>query len=60
MVLTGIASADEIVEKDAPFEGSRRAVDLTGLDTFAGRPLFLGNDSSFSNGYLGKRSDRAN
>ena len=31
---TGLAQSDEIVEENPPSDGSRRAVDLTALDTF--------------------------
>ena len=34
LVQTGLAKAEEIVEEDPPSDGSRRAVDLTALDTF--------------------------
>ena len=34
LIETGLAQADEIVEENPPSGGSRRAVDLTALDTF--------------------------
>lgn len=34
LIVTGLARADEMVEENPPSEGSRRAVDLTALDTF--------------------------
>ena len=34
LVAAGLAQSEEIVEEDPPAEGSRRAVDLTALDTF--------------------------
>ena len=34
LILTGLADGDEIVEENPPSDGSRRAVDLTALDTF--------------------------
>ena len=34
LVVTGLAGSDEIVEENPPAEHSRRAVDLTALDTF--------------------------
>ena len=34
LVVTGLVEASEIVEEDPPAQGSRRAVDLTALDTF--------------------------
>ena len=36
LILTGLADGDEIVEENPPSDGSRRAVDLTALDTFIG------------------------
>ncbi len=34
LILTGLAGSEEIIEEDPPSEASRRAVDLTALDTF--------------------------
>ena len=34
LILTGLARSEEIVEENPPSEASRRAVDLTALDTF--------------------------
>ena len=34
LIATGLASGDEMVEENAPAQGSRWAVDLTALDTF--------------------------
>ena len=34
LIVTGLARSDEIVEENPPAQGSRRAVDLTALDTF--------------------------
>ena len=34
LIATGLASSNEIVEENPPAQGSRRAVDLTALDTF--------------------------
>ena len=34
LILTGLVRRDEIAEENPPSEGSRRAVDLTALDTF--------------------------
>ena len=34
LIATGLAASEEIVEENPPSEGSRRAVDLTALDTF--------------------------
>ena len=36
LILTGLARSEEIIEENPPSEGSRRAVDLTALDTFTG------------------------
>ncbi len=43
LVLTGLAKVDEIVEENPPSEGSRRAVDLTALDTFIEFKRRIGN-----------------
>ena len=43
LVVTGLASVDEIVEENPPSEGSRRAVDLTALDTFIEFKRRIGN-----------------
>ena len=34
LILTGLAQAEQMVEENPPSDGSRRAVDLTALDTF--------------------------
>ncbi len=34
LILTGLAKSHEIIEENPPSQGSRRAVDLTALDTF--------------------------
>ena len=34
LILTGLAKSEEMVEENPPAEASRRAVDLTALDTF--------------------------
>ena len=34
LITTGLAASEEIIEENPPSEGSRRAVDLTALDTF--------------------------
>ncbi len=34
LILTGLAQADQMAEENPPSDGSRRAVDLTALDTF--------------------------
>ncbi len=34
LILTGLAEAEQMVEENPPSDGSRRAVDLTALDTF--------------------------
>ena len=43
LVVTGLAKADEMVEENPPSEGSRRAVDLTALDTFVEFKRRIGN-----------------
>ena len=34
LIVTGLAKSEEMVEENPPAQGSRRAVDLTALDTF--------------------------
>ena len=34
LILTGLARSEEIIEENPPSDASRRAVDLTALDTF--------------------------
>ena len=43
LVVTGLAKVDEMVEENPPSEGSRRAVDLTALDTFIEFKRLIGN-----------------
>ena len=43
LVVTGLAKTDEMVEENPPSEGSRRAVDLTALDTFIEFKRRIGN-----------------
>ncbi len=43
LVATGLAKGDEMVEESPPSEGSRRAVDLTALDTFIEFKRRIGN-----------------
>ena len=43
LVVTGLAKVDEMVEENPPSEGSRRAVDLTALDTFIEFKRRIGN-----------------
>ena len=43
LIVTGLARADEMVEENPPSEGSRRAVDLTALDTFIEFKRRIGN-----------------
>ena len=47
LLLTGLASAEEIVEENPPSDGSRRAVDLTALDTFIEFKKRIGTNSGF-------------
>ena len=43
LVATGLAKVEEMVEENPPSEGSRRAVDLTALDTFIEFKRRIGN-----------------
>ncbi|MCY4474346.1 MAG: N-6 DNA methylase [Chloroflexi bacterium] len=43
LVVAGLAKVDEMVEENPPSEGSRRAVDLTALDTFIEFKRLIGN-----------------
>ena len=43
LVTSGLAKVDEMVEENPPSEGSRRAVDLTALDTFIEFKRLIGN-----------------
>ena len=43
LVATGLANVDEMVEENPPSAGSRRAVDLTALDTFIEFKRRIGN-----------------
>ena len=47
LILTGLARADEMVEENPPSDGSRRAVDLTALDTFIEVKRRIGTASGF-------------
>ncbi len=47
LILTGLARSDEIVEENPPSDGSRRAVDLTALDTFIEVKRRIGTASGF-------------
>ncbi len=47
LILTGLAKANEIVEEDPPAEGSRKAVDLTALDTFVEFKRRIGTTGGF-------------
>ena len=48
LIATKLASADEIVEENPPSDGSRRAVDLTALDTFIESKRRIGTGRGFS------------
>ncbi len=48
LIRTGLVNASEIVEEESPALGSRRAVDLTALDTFIEVKIRLGTASGFS------------
>ena len=47
LILTGLARSEEIVEENPPSDGSRRAVDLTALDTFIEVKRRIGTASGF-------------
>ena len=57
LVVTGLAKADEIVEENPPSEGSRRAVDLTALDTFIEFKRRIGNGIDPNPEYVGQLDD---
>ena len=48
LILTGLARADQIVEENPPARASRRAVDLTALDTFIEAKRRIGTGSGFN------------
>ncbi len=48
LVTTNLAKTDEIVEENPPAEGSRRAVDLTALDTFIEFKRRIGTTGGFN------------
>ena len=48
LILTGLANADEIIEENPPSDGSRRAVDLTALDTFVEFKRRIGTAGGFN------------
>ena len=47
LILTGLANGDEIIEENPPTDDSRRAVDLTALDTFIEFKRRIGTASGF-------------
>ena len=47
LLLTGLARAEDIVEENPPSDGSRRAVDLTALDTFIEFKRRIGTNAGF-------------
>ena len=47
LIVTGLVKADEMVEENPPAQGSRRAVDLTALDTFIEFKRRLGTTGGF-------------
>ena len=47
LILTGLARSEEIVEENPPSDGSRRAVDLTALDTFVEVKRRIGTAAGF-------------
>ena len=48
LILTGLAESDEIIEENPPSDGSRRAVDLTALDTFIEFKRRIGTTGGFN------------
>ena len=48
LIVTGLVKADEMVEENPPAQGSRRAVDLTALDTFIEFKRRLGTTGGFN------------
>ena len=48
LILTGLANGDEIVEENPPTDTSRRAVDLTALDTFVEFKRRIGTAGGFN------------
>ncbi len=48
LILTGLAKGDEIIEENPPSDGSRRAVDLTALDTFIEFKRRIGTTGGFN------------
>ena len=48
LILTGLASGEEMVEENPPAQGSRRAVDLTALDTFIEFKRRIGTAGGFN------------
>ena len=59
LVVTGLVEASEIVEEDPPAQGSRRAVDLTALDTFIEFKRRIGTTGGFNPNpdYVGQLDD---
>ena len=48
LILTGLVRVDETVEENPPAQGSRRAVDLTALDTFIEFKRRIGTADGFN------------
>ena len=48
LILTGLADGDEIIEENPPADASRRAVDLTALDTFIEFKRRVGTTGGFN------------
>ena len=48
LILTGLAKSHEIIEENPPSEGSRKAVDLTALDTFIEFKRRVGTTGGFN------------
>ena len=48
LIVTGLVKSSEIVEENPPAQGSRRAVDLTALDTFIEFKRRIGTTGGFN------------
>ena len=48
LILTGLAQSEEIIEENPPSDASRRAVDLTALDTFIEFKRRIGTAGGFN------------
>ena len=59
LIQTGLAGSNEILEENPPSAGSRRAVDLTALDTFieVKRGIRTGRNQEFDDGFIRQIDD---